>query len=32
VSEVFMLGGDVEGLVPSSVLEYMKNIHREERR
>ena len=26
VSEVFMLGGDVEGLVPGPVLEYMKNI------
>ncbi|MDR1573922.1 MAG: pantetheine-phosphate adenylyltransferase [Clostridiales Family XIII bacterium] len=24
VSEVFMLGGDVEGLVPGPVLEYMK--------
>lgn len=32
VSEVFMLGGDVDGLVPGPVLEYMKNIHREERR
>ncbi|MDR1247509.1 MAG: pantetheine-phosphate adenylyltransferase [Clostridiales Family XIII bacterium] len=32
VSEVFTLGGDVDGLVPSSVLEYMKNLHREERR
>jgi pantetheine-phosphate adenylyltransferase len=32
VSEVFALGGDVEGLVPGPVLEYMKNIHREERR
>jgi pantetheine-phosphate adenylyltransferase len=32
VSEVFMLGGDVEGLVPGSVLEYMKNIRWEERR
>jgi pantetheine-phosphate adenylyltransferase len=26
VSEVFMLGGDVEGLVPGPVLEYMKDI------
>jgi pantetheine-phosphate adenylyltransferase len=32
VSEVFTLGGDVEGLVPCPVLEYMKNLHREERR
>jgi pantetheine-phosphate adenylyltransferase len=28
VSEVFALGGDVGGLVPDSVLEYMKNIRR----
>jgi pantetheine-phosphate adenylyltransferase len=28
VSEVFMLGGDVDGLVPGAVLEYMKNIQR----
>jgi pantetheine-phosphate adenylyltransferase len=26
VSEVFMLGGNVEGLVPDPVLEYMKRI------
>jgi pantetheine-phosphate adenylyltransferase len=26
VSEVFTLGGDVEGLVPGPVLDYMKNI------
>jgi pantetheine-phosphate adenylyltransferase len=26
VSEVFMLGGDVEGLVPGPVLAYMKDI------
>jgi pantetheine-phosphate adenylyltransferase len=26
VSEVFTLGGDVEGLVPAPVLEYMKSI------
>jgi pantetheine-phosphate adenylyltransferase len=26
VSEVFMLGGEVKGLVPDSVLEYMKSI------
>ncbi|MDR2771635.1 MAG: pantetheine-phosphate adenylyltransferase [Clostridiales Family XIII bacterium] len=26
VSEVFMLGGDVEGLVPGPVLDYMKSI------
>jgi hypothetical protein len=25
LGEVFILGGDMEGLVPSSVLEYMKN-------
>jgi pantetheine-phosphate adenylyltransferase len=29
VKEVFMLGGDIVGLVPDGVVEYM-NLHRKE--